>query len=178
MKWIILMCLMLAIGLLFARIAFASDIPKVGDRAPDFNLPDQSGQIHTLKEYTGKWLVLYFYPKDDTPGCTQEACAFRDDLHELTDLGANVLGISVDDSNSHAEFARKYHLPFPLLADKTTEVAQSYGVLLNMVLMKMARRYTFLIDPQGKINKVYDKVETSRHSKEIIEEMRHLTGKV
>lgn len=96
----------------------------------------------------------------------------------MTDLGAQVVGISVDDSNSHAEFARKYHLPFPLLADKTTEVAQSYGVLLNMVLIKVARRYTFLIDPQGKINKIYDKVETSRHSKEIIEDMRHLTGKV
>jgi peroxiredoxin Q/BCP len=178
MKWIILIGLMLAIGFLTTRIAFASDVPKSGDLAPDFKLPDQNGQSHTLKEYSGKWLVLYFYPKDDTPGCTQEACAFRDDLHELTELGAQVVGISVDDSNSHAEFARKYHLPFPLLADKTTEVAQSYGVLLNLVLMKVARRYTFLIDPQGKINKVYDKVETSRHSKEIIEDMRHLTGKV
>ena len=178
MKWIILISLMLVIGFLSVKTALAGDVPKTGDHAPDFNLPDQNGQPLTLKEYSGKWLVLYFYPKDDTPGCTQEACAFRDDLHELAELGAQVVGISVDDSNSHAEFARKYHLPFPLLADKTTEVAESYGVLLNMVLMKVARRYTFLIDPQGKINKVYDKVETSRHSKEIIEDMRHLTGKL
>jgi len=178
MKWIILVGLLLTFALLSGRMAFAGEIPKAGDHAPDFNLPDQNGQSHTLKEYSGKWLVLYFYPKDDTPGCTLEACAFRDDLHELTELGAQVVGISVDDSNSHAEFARKYHLPFPLLADKTTEVAQSYGVLLNLILLKVARRYTFLIDPQGKVNKVYDKVETSRHSKEIIEDMRHLTGKV
>ncbi len=143
-----------------------------------FSLLDQHGQTHTLKEYAGKWLVLYFYPKDDTPGCTQEACAFRDDLHQLTDLGAQVVGISVDDSNSHAEFAEKYHLPFPLLADKSTEVAERYGVLMNLLLIKVARRYTFLINPQGKIYKVYDKVETSRHSKEIIEDMKRVAGKV
>ena len=178
MKWLILAGLLGALALFTSRMAQAGEVPKVGEVAPDFSLPDQHGQMHTLREYAGKWLVLYFYPKDDTPGCTQEACAFRDDLHELTDLGAQVVGISVDDSNSHAEFAQKYHLPFPLLADKTTEVAAHYGVLLNMLLIKVARRYTFLIDPQGRVNKVYDKVETSRHSREIIEDMKRLTGKV
>src|SRR5208282_549215 len=178
MKWLILLGLLGVMVLLVGRMAQAGEVPKVGEVAPDFNLPDQHGQMHTLKEFAGKWLVLYFYPKDDTPGCTQEACAFRDDLHQLTDLGAQVVGISVDDSNSHAEFALKYHLPFPLLADKTTEVAERYGVLMNMLLIKVARRYTFLIDPQGRINKVYDKVETSRHSREIIEDMKRLTGKV
>jgi peroxiredoxin Q/BCP len=132
---------------------------------------------HALKEYSGQWLVLYFYPKDDTPGCTQEACAFRDDLHKLTALGAQVVGISVDDGNSHAEFAKKYHLPFPLLADKSTAVAAKYGSLMNLGLVKFAKRYTFLIDPQGKVAKVYEKVETSRHSTEIIEDLKQLTGK-
>ncbi len=178
MKWLVLVGLLGAIAFLASRMAQAGEVPKVGEAAPEFSLPDQNGQVHTLKEYTGKWLVLYFYPKDDTPGCTQEACAFRDDLHQLTDLGAQVLGISVDDTNSHAEFAQKYHLPFPLLADKTTGVAERYGVLMNMLLIKVARRYTFLIDPQGRINKVYDKVETSRHSREIIEDMKRVTGKV
>ena len=178
MKWLVLAGLLGMMILLVSRMAQAGEVPKVGEAAPDFNLPDQHGQMHTLHEYAGKWLVLYFYPKDDTPGCTQEACAFRDDLHQLTELGAQVVGISVDDSNSHAEFAKKYHLPFPLLADKTTEVAQHYGVLLNMILIKVARRYTFLIDPQGRINRVYDKVETSRHSREIIEDMKRVAGKV
>jgi peroxiredoxin Q/BCP len=178
MKWLILLGLLAALAMLVARVAQANEVPKVGELAPDFTLPDQNGQTHALKDYAGKWLVLYFYPKDDTPGCTQEACAFRDDLHQLTDLGAEVVGISVDDSDSHAEFAKKYHLPFPLLADKTTEVAARYGVLMNLLFTKVARRYTFLIDPQGKIYKVYDKVKTSRHSKEIIEDMKHIAGKV
>lgn len=178
MKWLILIGLLGALILLAHRMTQASEVPKVGEFAPDFNLPDQLGQMHVLKEYAGKWLVLYFYPKDDTPSCTQEACSFRDDLHQLTDLGAQVVGISVDDSYSHAAFARKYHLQFPLLADNGTVVAERYGVLMNLFFLKMARRYTFLIDPQGRIHKVYDKVETSQHSKEIIEDMKRVAGKV
>jgi peroxiredoxin Q/BCP len=165
------------LGLLAGPLARAGEVPKAGQAAPDFSLPDQAGKIHTLQQYRGKWLVLYFYPKDDTPGCTEEACAFRDDMHHLTDLGAQVVGVSVDDSTSHAEFAKKYHLPFPLLADSSTEVASRYGVLANRLLIKYAKRYTFLIDPQGKISKVYDKVETSRHSKEIIDDMKRVTAK-
>lgn len=147
----------------------------MGQPAPGFQLPDQNGKVHTLQDFSGKWLVLYFYPKDDTPGCTQEACSFRDDLNQLTEMGAAVVGISVDDSDSHAEFAKKYHLPFPLLADKSGSVADSYGALLNLGILKVARRFTFLIDPQGKINKVYLSVETSRHSKDIIADMQALT---
>lgn len=178
MKWLILLGLLAALVLLLAsQMVRAGEVPKAGQSAPDFNLPDQNGQAHTLQEYAGKWLVLYFYPKDDTPGCTQEACAFRDDLHQLTALGAQVVGVSVDDSSSHAEFAKKYHLPFPLLADKRSEVAARYGVLMNLGFIKMARRYTFLIDPQGRISKVYDKVETSRHSKEIIDDLNKLVAK-
>ena len=148
----------------------------MGKPAPDFNLPDQNGQSHALKDFRGKWLVLYFYPKDDTPGCTQEACAFRDYLNLITELGAKVVGVSVDDSSSHAEFAKKYHLPFPLLADKTTETAARYGALMDLMLLKVARRYTFLIDPQGNVSKVYLSVETSRHSKQIIEDLQKLSA--
>jgi len=177
MKWLILFGLFAALALLVTQMARAGELPKVGEAAPDFDLPDQNGVKHSLKEFAGQWLVLYFYPKDDTPGCTQEACAFRDDLHKLTALGAQVVGISVDDGDSHAEFAKKYHLPFPLLADKSTGVAAKYGSLMNLGLIKFAKRYTFLIDPQGKVAKVYEKVETSRHSTEIIEDLKQLTGK-
>ena len=175
MKWLIILGLLgTLVTLWMSQAARAGEIPKVGEAAPGFSLPDQNGQVHALREYAGKWLVLYFYPKDDTPGCTQEACAFRDDLHEISDLGAQVVGISVDDSSSHAEFAKKYHLPFPLLADKTAAVADRYGALRDFWILKFAKRYTFLIDPQGRINKVYTNVETSRHSKEIIADLKML----
>jgi peroxiredoxin Q/BCP len=177
MKWLILFGLFASLALMVTQMARAGELPKVSDAAPDFELSDQNGVKHTLKEFSGKWLVLYFYPKDDTPDCTQEACAFRDDLHKLTALGAQVVGISVDDSDSHAEFAKKYHLPFPLLADKSAEVAAKYGSLTNLGLIKFAKRYTFLIDPQGKVAKVYVKVETSKHSTEIVEDLKTLTGK-
>ncbi len=174
MKWLILFGLFAALAMLVSQAARAGELPKVGETAPDFELPDQDGVKHNLGEFAGKWLVLYFYPKDDTPGCTQEACAFRDDMHKLTALGAQVVGISVDDSSSHAEFTTKYHLPFPLLADKSTEVAARYGALLNLWLFKIAKRYTFLVDPQGKIAKIYVKVDTSRHSTEIIGDLKRL----
>ena len=177
MKWLaIVAALVVFASLLVARAARAGELPEVGKPAPNFNLPDQNGKQHTLKDYRGKWLVLYFYPKDDTPGCTQEACAFRDDLHQIVELDAQVVGVSVDDSNSHAEFAKKYHLPFPLLADKTTETAARYGALMNLIFMKVARRYTFLIDPQGNVAKVYLSVETSRHSKQIIDDLKIMTN--
>ena len=181
MKWLVIVVVLIVLAaLLVARAARAGELPEAGKPAPDFNLPDQNGKQHALQDYRGKWLVLYFYPKDDTPGCTQEACAFRDDLSQISELGAQVVGVSVDDSASHAEFAKKYNLPFPLLADKTTETAARYGALMDLIFMKVARRYTFLIDPQGNVRKVYLSVETSRHSKEIIEDLQKLTagGKV
>jgi len=167
---------LLAVVVLWMRFAYAGELPQVGQPAPLFSLPDQNGKVHTLDDYKGRWLVLYFYPKDDTPGCTQEACEFRDDLHKLTALGAQVIGVSVDDSASHAEFARKYHLPFPLLADKDGRVADSYGALWNLGLIKFARRYTFLIDTQGRVARSYLKVDTSRHSGEIVDELTRLKG--
>jgi peroxiredoxin Q/BCP len=176
MKWL-LVAATLIVALLAVRAALAGDQPKPGDAAPDFNLPDQHGAHHTLAQYRGKYLVLYFYPKDDTPGCTQEACSFRDDLDKLSRMGAQVVGISVDDAESHAEFAKKYHLPFTLLADKGGTVAKSYGTLLNLRLVKFAHRYTFLINPGGKISRVYLNVDTSRHSDEIIRDLKQLTQK-
>ena len=158
----------------YINVSKASLLPKVGDKAPDFNLPDAKGDLHRLSNYSGKWLVLYFYPKDDTPGCTKEACHFRDDLAQLEKLGAKVVGISVDDSKAHGDFAKKYNLPFPLLSDKSGVVAESYGALTNLLVVKLAQRYTFLIDAQGNIAKVYLSVDTSRHSQQIIDDLLQL----
>jgi thioredoxin-dependent peroxiredoxin len=118
--------------------------------------------------------VLYFYPKDDTPGCTEEACTFRDDMEQLTALDAQVVGISVDTSESHKAFAEKYKLPFPLLADAKADVATRYGALSNWLVIKLAKRYTFLIDPKGKVARIYLSVDTSRHSAEIVKDIKQL----
>tara|TARA_B100000686_G_scaffold282636_1_gene305164 strand:- start:10485 stop:10976 length:492 start_codon:yes stop_codon:yes gene_type:complete len=147
---------------------------KIGQLAPNFKLPDQNGEIHTLNNFRGKWLVLYFYPKDDTPGCTEQACKFRDNLHKLEAIGAYVVGISVDNTASHAKFARKYNLPFLLLADNNGETATQYNSLLNLVIVKFAKRNTFLINPDGKIVKIYLSASTSRNSIEIIEDLKKL----
>jgi peroxiredoxin Q/BCP len=178
MKWLLL-AVLLAFGLVVWRgVAHgAADVPNVGAMAPDFKLPDQHGSVRTLADFRGKWLVLYFYPKDDTPGCTEEACTFRDDLHKLAELGAQVIGVSVDDTMSHQAFAKKYDLPFPLLADDKGVVAASYGSLRDFGLVKFARRNTFLIDPQGKVAKVYLSVSTSRNSQEIIDDLKRLASR-
>ena len=151
--------------------------PSIGAPAPDFNLPNASGEMVSLASFKNSWVVLYFYPKDDTPGCTKEACSFRDDLHKLEKLGAKVVGVSVDDGKSHAEFAKKYNLPFPLLSDKDGAVASKYGALSDFLVMKMAKRYTFLIDDKGVLRKSYLSVDTSRHSQEIIDDLTALQGK-
>jgi peroxiredoxin Q/BCP len=149
----------------------------VGDDAPHFSLNDAQGKIHHLSDYTGQYLVLYFYPKDDTPGCTKEACHFRDDLTQLEKLGAKVVGISVDTSKSHANFAKKYNLPFPLLADTDGAVAKTYGALTNLYLIKIAKRYTYLITPTGKVTKIYQNVDTSNHSQQIIDDLNLMQAK-
>jgi thioredoxin-dependent peroxiredoxin len=152
--------------------AAAAQVPVVGTLAPEFSLPDQQGKLRSLSEWRGKWVVLYFYPKDDTPGCTTEACNFRDDWEQLSALDAQVVGISVDTSDSHKAFAEKYHLPFPLLADAKAEVATNYGSMSDWFVIKLAKRYTFLINPQGKIAKAYLSVDTSRHSAEILNDLK------
>jgi peroxiredoxin Q/BCP len=160
-----------------ATAAAAADVPAVGAAAPEFALPDQDGRSVRLADFRGKWVVLYFYPKDDTPGCTEEACSFRDDLARLTQLGAQILGVSVDDTASHAAFAKKHGLPFPLLADTDARTAAQYGAVKDMWVTRYARRYTFLIDPQGRIAKTYLKVDTSRHSAEIIADLQRLKAR-
>jgi peroxiredoxin Q/BCP len=161
---------------LWTAVAAAAGVPAIGSPAPEFSLPDQSGRTVRLADFRGKWVVLYFYPKDDTPGCTEEACAFRDDQAALTLLGAQVIGVSLDDSASHAAFAKKYKLPFPLLADTGAKVSASYGAVTHLVVAKFAKRYTFLIDPQGRVAKAYLNVDTARHSAEIIADLKRLTS--
>ena len=167
MKIFMLIVIALVFYLLRANV-MAAPILKIGDDAPTFTL-----QV-SLFDYKGKWVVLYFYPKDDTPGCTKQACQFRDDFKTLEALGAKVIGVSIDDSFSHKKFAEKYNLPFPLLSDTSGDVANSYGALNNFLVIKLAKRYTYLISPQGKIAKIYLSVDTSKHSQEIIEDLKIL----
>lgn len=155
--------------------AQAQEVPLPGRAAPAFSLPDQNGNRVTLDGLRGKWIVLYFYPKNDTPGCTEEACAFRDDIAELQALGAEVVGVSIAETSSSAEFSRKYHLPFSLLADRDGEVSRRYGAYADWMVVRFAKRYTFLIDPQGKIAKTYLKVDTAKHSAEIIADLKRLS---
>lgn len=149
-------------------------MPDVGQAAPDFELPDQQGKTRRLGDWRGKWLVLYFYPKNDTPGCTEEACTFRDDWLQLQAQGAEVVGISVDTSASHAAFAQKYKLPFPLLSDAKGEVAERYGALSDWLLIKLAKRYTYIVSPDGRIAKVYRSVDTAKHSAQILADLQQL----
>lgn len=148
--------------------------PRPGDAAPAFRLVDQHGTAHALTDYRGKWLMLYFYPKDDTPGCTEQACSFRDDFARIKMLGAEVVGISVDSAASHAAFAGKHNLPFPLLADADGKVAASYDALTDLVVVKFAKRHTFLIDPQGRIRQRYTDLDTKTYAKTLIADLERL----
>ena len=147
-----------------------------GAKAPNFNLPNFKGEMISLSSLQGSWIVLYFYPRDDSPICTKQACSFRDDMRKLENLGATVVGISVDDGKSHADFAKKYSLPYALLSDKDGAVANQYGALTNFGIIKMAKRYTFLIDPNGMLQKSYLDVDVSKHSQQIIDDLTQLTA--
>ena len=161
----------------FAGVASAA-APTTGQPAPAFKLQDQDGKWHSLADYKGKWVALYFYPKDDTPGCTTQACSFRDNIFAFNKEDAVILGISVDDVASHKKFAEKHGLPFALLADADKAVAKRYGVLKTyMGVMEMARRDTFLIDPQGRVAKHYESVDPEGHSKVVLEDIKALKAK-
>lgn len=151
---------------------------SVGDTAPDFTLPDENGNLHTLSEYRGKPVVLFFYPEDDTPGCTQEACNFRDDYADYRKAGAELLGISPDDSQSHEAFKNKFSLPFTLLADVGHKVAEDYGVWGGKKLFGISyeglMRTTFLIDEEGKIAKVFPVNRINPHSQEVLAALKGL----
>jgi thioredoxin-dependent peroxiredoxin len=178
---------LLALGLLAiaalvlgSNAALAADTaaPAVGQPAPAFKLQDQAGKWHSLSDYKGKWVAIYFYPKDDTPGCTTQACGFRDNIFAFKKEGAEILGISVDAVASHKEFAEKHSLPFTLLADSDKAVTRSYGVLKTyMGVMEMARRDTFIIDPQGRIAKHYESVDPEGHSQMVLADIKALKAK-
>lgn len=146
--------------------------PKTGSQAPDFTLPDQDGKMHTLSQYEGKWVLLYFYPKDDTPGCTTEACSIRDNWAAFKKAGIVVLGVSVDPMKSHKKFAAKYELPFTLLADDKKEVVKLYDVWGKKKFMGReymgTKRWSFLIDPKGLIKKIYEDVKPAEHAKDVL----------
>jgi len=137
---------------------------QIGDAAPELKLKDQHGNLVFLRDYAGRWVVLYFYPKDDTPGCTREACNFRDESERLAPFNVQVLGVSVDNRESHESFARKHKLNFPLLADPTKKITRAYGAL---AFYRLARRMTFIIDTQGKIRKIFMSVNPKTHVEEV-----------
>lgn len=144
--------------------------------APNFSLSDQDGNIVSLGDYIGKWVVLYFYPKDDTPGCTKEACNFRDSFHELQKYGVQILGISKDSIKSHKKFADKYGLNFPVLSDENTKTIKKYNAWGIKKFMgrefEGILRTTYIIDPKGKIKKVYNKVNPLIHATEIVNDLK------
>ena len=143
---------------------------QVGDNAPNFTLLDQNNVEHTLSDYFGKKIVVYFYPKDDTPGCTKEACSIRDNFTQFEENGIIVFGISYDSPKSHKKFAEKYNIPFTLLSDNNRSVAEAY----NSKGLLMAKRNTFLIDTEGKIFKIYKKVDVSTHTASILNDFSKL----
>ena len=169
---------LLAIGLLTTLSSLALALPPAeGSLAPEFSLPDQTGTVRSLEEFRGNWLLLYFYPRDDTPGCTTEACEFRDHITVINALGAKVVGVSLDDQASHAAFAEKHQLPFALLADNDGTVSARYDALRDFFVMKMAKRYSFLIDPDGIIARRYLEVDPEQHAQQVVSDLRELIAK-
>lgn len=153
---------------------------KVKQKAPGFKLADQAGKEHKLADYLGKWVLLYFYPKDDTGGCTKEACAIRDEFPNFKKLKLTVLGVSVDSVKSHAKFATKYDLPFTLLADEEKAVVKKYGVWGQKKFMGKeymgTLRTSFLINPKGLIVKIYDQVDPATHAEQVLADFKQISN--
>ncbi len=154
---------------------------KVGAKAPAFKLADQEGKVHSLKDYAGKWVLLYFYPKDDTPGCTKEACMIRDNFPEFKKLKVVVFGVSTDSVKSHGKFVEKYDLPFTLLSDEKKELVEKYGVWQKKKFMGReymgTLRMSFLIDPSQKIAKIYESVKPDIHAEEVLNDLKSFRKK-
>lgn len=150
----------------------------IGQKAPNFSLSDQNDRTHNLTQYQGHWILLYFYPKDDTPGCTTEACGLRDAWPDFSQLNAVILGVSTDSMASHKKFAEKYHLPFTLLADEQKVVVKMYGVWAPKKFLGKeflgTKRVSFLIDPSGRIVKIYDPVKPAAHTDEVKRDLDNL----
>jgi len=169
--------LSVTIGLVTVALMQAADTqkqPEVGQAAPDFNLTTGDGSQVSLKDYRGKWVVLYFYPKDFTSGCTLEAQNFQRDLAKYQNISAIILGVSVDNAQSHKDFCSKEGLNFKLLADTDGKVSTEYGSIMDYKGSKLAARNTFLIDPHGKIAKVYTAVKPTEHSEQVLKDLSEL----
>ena len=147
---------------------------ELNQSAPNFSLYDAHEDLHKLTDYQGHWLVIYFYPKDNTPGCTKEACVLRDDSERFAELNTKVIGISTDNSKSHLNFSVKQSLPFALLADPDGKVSSAYGVLFKLGPVKFCKRHSFIIDPAGRIAKIYRSVSPSTHSQELLQDLHQL----
>lgn len=160
------------LSLMFIAMNAHSEQPAAGDPAPGFELMDQNGEIHSLEDYRDQWVTVYFYPKDGTPGCTTEACEFRDNIFAFRELNCQILGISMDDAESHDKFAKEHGLPFPLLADTKGSTADAYGVKSKKYGFWMASRQTFVIDPHGRIAKHYAEVDPSTHTAELLADLK------
>jgi peroxiredoxin Q/BCP len=171
--------MLIVMGLISSLLAAATEMPAVGSVAPDFTLPAQDGSKVQLSALRGTWVVLYFYPRDKTPGCTLEAHNFAKDQSEYTKRKAIVLGVSGDSVDSHKAFCAQEGLTFKLLADTDKKVAAAYGSLNNLIVTKLAARHTFIIDPQGNIARVFADVKPTAHSREVLSALDALgaTGK-
>jgi peroxiredoxin Q/BCP len=174
LRIVLLLAVIVVLIVLVPRLLSHSAAPSEGSNAPDFTLPSQEGSPISLKDYRGKWVVLYFYPKDQTPGCSREAHNFQMDQPKYAEHNAVVLGVSLDSVDSHKKFCAKEGLNFKLLADTDHKVTDSYGSLTNLGLVKFAARHTFLIDSTGKIAKAYTSVDPVKHSAEVLEELDRL----
>ncbi|MGP0020146.1 MAG: peroxiredoxin [Candidatus Sulfotelmatobacter sp.] len=174
LRIVLLLVVVVVLVMLVPRLLSRSVTPAEGSDAPDFTLPSQEGSPVSLKDYRGKWIVLYFYPKDQTRGCSREAHNFEVDQPKYAAHNAVVLGVSVDSVDSHKKFCAKEGLNFKLLADTEHKVTDSYGSLTNLGLVKFAARHTFLIDPSGKIAKAYTSVDPVKHSAEVLAELDQL----
>ena len=141
-------------------------------KAPEFKLVDTNGKLISLNNFKGEWVIIFFYHKDNTPGCTKEACNFRDDYSTINSLNTHVIGISLDKTTSHQKFKKKYHLPFTLLSDPKGNVAKEYGALFKFMFFKFSKRHSFIIDPKGLIRKEYRTVNPSTHSIQIISDLK------
>jgi peroxiredoxin Q/BCP len=171
---LLVVIVVVVIVMLVPRVLSRSASPAEGSTAPDFTLLSQEGLPVSLRDFRGKWVVLYFYPKDQTPGCSREAHNFQADQPKYGERNAVVLGVSVDSVDSHKKFCAKEGLNFKLLADTDHKVSGSYGSLTNLGLFKFAARHTFLIDPNGIVRKAYTSVDPSRHSAEVLTELDSL----
>jgi thioredoxin-dependent peroxiredoxin len=174
LKVVLLLLAIVVLILLVPRLLSSSVLPSVGSVAPDFKLSSQEGTTVSLRDYRGKWVVLYFYPKDQTPGCTREARNFESDHPKYAQRNAVVLGVSLDSVDSHKQFCAKDELNFKLLADTDHKVTAEYGSLTNLGLIKFAARHTFIIDPNGRIGKTYSSVNPAKHSGEVLAELDQL----